>query len=150
MSLYETVGSQLKEAMKSGDAAKRDVFRMLQSAMKNEAIEKMKQPQDFSDEESLVVVRRLVKQRKESVTQFESGGRADLAEKEKGEIAILEAFLPTAMPEEELTALVREAIAESGAIGKADMGKAMGVAMKKVAGRADGNAVRAMVEKILS
>lgn len=149
MSLYEMVGNQLKEAMKSGDTVKRDVFRMLQSAIKNEAIEKMKQPQAFSDEESLAIVRRLVKQRKDSVSQFESGGRTDLAEKEKGEIAILEAFLPAAMPEGELSVLVEEAITESGATGKADMGKVMGVAMKKIAGRADGNAVRAMVEKLL-
>lgn len=150
MTLYETIGSQLKEAMKSGDALRRDTLRLLQSAIKNAAIEKRKQPAEFSDAEVEEVVRRLTKQRKDSIEQYRAGGREDLASKEEAELALLSGFLPQSLPEEELRTLIVSALAESGISTKSEMGKAMGAAMKKVAGRATGDDVRRIVESILT
>lgn len=150
MTLYETIGGHLKEAMKSGDTVRRDTLRMLQSAVKNVAIDKRKAPAELSDSEVEDVVRRLVKQRKDSIGQYRAGNREDLAEKEEAELSMLAAYLPQAMPEAELRALVEETLRETGMTSKAQMGQAMGMVMKKVAGRASGDDVRKMVESLLS
>lgn len=150
MSLYETIGSHLKEAMKSGDTLKRDTLRLLQSAIKNMAIEKRKSSTECTDAEIEDVLRRLTKQRKDSIEQYHAGGRADLAEQEASELRLLEVYLPQAMPESELATLVKTTLAESGMTLKTQMGQAMGVVMKRVAGRASGDDVRRMVENILS
>lgn len=149
MPLYETIHGALKDAMKAGDAERRDAIRSVESALKNEAIEKRKPVSDLSDEETVAVLRRLAKQRRESAESYRAGGREDLAGKEERELALIGSYLPAAMPEEELRNLVEEAKAETGAASKADFGKLMGAAMGKVAGRADGNAVKSMVEKVL-
>ena len=149
MNLYETIGTHLKEAMKSGDTLRRDTLRLLQSAIKNVAIEKRKAPADFSDSEVEEVIRRMVKQRKDSIEQYRAGNRADLAEQEEAESALLSAYLPQAMPEEELCALIESALKASGMTTKTQMGQAMGVVMKKVAGRASGDDVRRIVEALL-
>jgi hypothetical protein len=149
MSLYETIGTHLKEAMKSGDTLRRDTLRLLSSAIKNVAIEKRKAPAEFSDDEVEDVLRRMVKQRKDSIEQYRAGNRADLAEKEEAELTLLAAYLPQAMPEEELTVLVRETLSEAGLTSKAQMGQAMGLAMKQAAGRASGDDVRRIVETLL-
>lgn len=135
--------------MKSGDTERRDVIRLLQSALKNAAIEWRKPAADLSDEEVQGVVRRLVKQRKDSIEQYRAGGREDLVENETKEMIILSEFLPAEMPEAELRQLVAEALAETGITSRKDMGKAMGAAMKKVAGRASGDAVKAVVMELL-
>lgn len=150
MTLYETIGNHLKEAMKSGDTLRRDTLRLLQSAIKNVAIEKRKAPAEFSDDEVEEVLRRLTKQRKDSIEQYRAGNRADLAEKEEAELHLLAAYLPQAMPEEELRVIVEAALAEAGITAKSQMGQAMGVVMKKVAGRASGDDVRRVVEEHLS
>lgn len=150
MTLYETIGTHLKEAMKKGDTLRRDTLRLLQSAIKNIAIDKHKSPAEFSDAEVEEAIRRLVKQRKDSIEQFRAGGRADLAEKEEAESSILSAYLPQAMPGEALRALVEATLKESGLVAKAQMGQAMGAAMKAVAGRASGDDVRRIVEGFLS
>ncbi|OGI16197.1 MAG: hypothetical protein A3E38_02520 [Candidatus Moranbacteria bacterium RIFCSPHIGHO2_12_FULL_54_9] len=150
MSLYETIGTHLKEAMKSGDALRRDTIRLLSSAIKNTAIEKRKAPAELSDSEVEDVIRRLTKQRKDSIEQYRAGNRADLAEKEAAELVLLSEYLPQAMPEEELRALVQAALLESGITTKAQMGQAMGAVMKKVAGRAAGDDVRRMVDALLT
>jgi uncharacterized protein len=150
MGLYETIGTHLKEAMKSGDNMKRDTLRLLQSAVKNAAIEKRKSPTEFSDEEMQDVVRRLVKQHKDSIEQYRAGNRSDLVEKEEAELNVLSAYLPQAMAEEELRSLVEAALKESGITAKSQMGQAMGIVMKKAAGRADGNDVRRIAEGLLS
>lgn len=150
MSLYETIGTHLKEAMKSGDTVKRDTLRLLQSAVKNAAIEKRKTPAEFSDEEVEDVIRRLVKQYKDSIEQYRAGKRDDLVSKEEAELNVLSAYLPQAMAEEELRALVEAALKEAGITAKSQMGQAMGMAMKKVSGRADGNDVRRIVGSLLS
>jgi len=150
MSLYQTLGDDLKQAMKAGDVFKRDTLRLLQSAVKNVAIEKRQAPADLSDTEVEDVIKKLVKQRKDSIAQYQSGNRADLAAKEQEELDLLATYLPEAMPEAELKALVEEALKESGLTTKDKMGQAMGVAMKKVAGRASGDDVRRVVESLLS
>lgn len=149
MTLYETIGTHLKEAMKSGDTLRRDTLRLLQSALKNVAIEKHKAPDQFSDSEVEDVLKRLVKQRKDSVEQFRAGSREDLALKEEAELNLLAAYLPQAMGEEELRMLVASALEEAGMTTKTQIGQAMGVAMKQVAGRASGDDVRRIVETIL-
>lgn len=150
MTLYETIGNHLKEAMKSGDTVRRDTLRMLQSAVKNVAIDKRKAPAELIDSEVEDVIRRLTKQRKDSIEQYRAGNREDLAEKEEVELAMLAAYLPQAMPEAELRVLVEEALREAGIAEKSKMGQAMGMVMKKVAGRASGDDVRRMVESLLS
>jgi uncharacterized protein YqeY len=150
MALYETIGNHLKEAMKSGDTFRRDTLRLVQSAVKNVAIDKHKAPAELSDSEIEDVLRRLVKQRKDSVEQYRAGGREDLASSEEAELKLLAAYLPQAMPEAELRVLVEEALKESGITEKSKMGQAMGAVMKKVAGRASGDDVRKMVESLLS
>ena len=150
MTLYETIGSHLKEAMKAGDALKRDTLRLLQSALKNAAIEKREDPSALSDAEVEEVVKRLVKQRKDSIEQYLAGNRKDLAEKEESELALLSAYLPEAMPEAELAVLVGETLQEAGITEKSKMGQAMGIVMKKVAGRASGDDARRIVSEMLS
>lgn len=150
MSLYQTLGEHLKEAMKSGETVRRDTLRLLQSAIKNVAIEKRKAAPELADTEVEEVIKRLVKQRKDSIEQYRAGNREDLVAKEEAELTLLSAYLPEAMPQEELEVLVRETLSEAGLTSKAEMGQAMGLAMKKVAGRADGQAVRKAVEACLS
>lgn len=149
MSLKLKIISDLKNAMKAGDTAKRDTLRMLDSAVKNVEIEKKKRETGLTDEEILEVVARSVKQRKDSIAQFESGGRPELAEKEKAEIAILMAYMPEQMGEDKVREIVKEIIAETGAASKADIGKVMGQAMGRLKGQADGNLVKKIAEEEL-
>lgn len=150
MTLYETVNAHLKEAMKSGDTLRRDTLRLFQSALKNVAIEKHKNPDQFSDSEVEDILKRLVKQRKDSIEQFRAGSREDLALKEESELNLLSAYLPQAMGEEDLRALVASALKTAGMTTKTQTGQAMGVVMKQVAGRASGDDVRRIVETLLS
>lgn len=150
MALYAQLRDDLKAAMKGGDTLRRDVIRFLDSALKNAAIEKRKPVAELTDQEVEEVIRRSIKQRKDSIEQYAAGGRAELAEQERSEVAVLETYLPAAMPDAELESLVREALAEAGAVSAADFGKAMGAVMKKVAGRAEGDRVKAVVQKLLA
>lgn len=150
MTLYETIGTHLIEAMKSGDTLRRDTLRLLQSAMKNVAIEKRKAATELSDQEVQEVMRKLSKQRKESIEQFRKGKREDLALKEEAELNLLSAYLPQSMEGEALHTLVTETLSEAGLTSKSQMGQAMGLVMKKVAGRATGEDVRRAVETFLS
>lgn len=150
MSLYQTLSEDLKQAMKAGDVFKRDTLRLLQSAVKNVAIEKRQAPAELPDAEVEAVIKKLVKQRKDSVEQYEAGNRPDLAAQEKEELDFLATYLPAAMPESELQNLVSEALAEAGIATKDQMGQAMGVVMKKVAGRASGDDVKRVVMSLLS
>ena len=150
MGLYQTLGDDLKQAMKAGDAFKRDTLRLLQSAVKNVAIDKRVAPADLVDADVLDVIKKLVKQRKDSITSYRAGGREDLATKGEEELALLATYWPAAMPESELEALVAGALTEAGLTTKDQMGQAMGVVMKKVAGRASGDDVKRVVLSILS
>jgi len=150
MALYQSIGEHLKESMKAGDVFRRDTLRLLQSAIKNVAIEKRKDPSELSDTEIEDVVKRLVKQRRDSMEQYRAGNREDLASQEEKESELLSQYLPAAMPEEELNVLVTEVLAECGIVSRSQMGQAMGMVMKKVAGRASGDDVRRLVEAKLS
>jgi hypothetical protein len=149
MSLKAKILEDLKSAMKEGDTVKRDTLRMLDSMIKNVEIEKMKKEKGLADEEVQEVIVRAVKQRKDSVTQYETGGRSDLADKEQKEIAVLSGYMPAQMGEDEIRMAVKETISEIGASGKAEMGKVMGPAMAKLKGKADGQIVRKIVEEEL-
>ncbi len=150
MPLFQQMTEELKVAMKSGDVLKRDTIRFVQSAVKNEAIEMRKPAVELSDEEVLVVVKKLSKQRKDSIAQYQAANRMDLVEKERAELALIEVYLPAQMSEAEVERIVREAIAEAGATDKSALGKVMGVAMKKTAGQADGNSIRTIAERLLA
>ena len=149
MSLKRKIIEDLKSAMKAGDAQKRDTLRYLDSMVKNVEIEKKKKEEGLSDEEVQEVIARAVKQRKDSITQFETGGRPELAEKEQKEIEILMVYMPEQMGEDDVRKIVKEVIVETGASGMASIGKVMGPAMANLNGQADGNVVKRIVEEEL-
>ena len=149
MTLSERIDSDLKDAMRAKDAGKLGVLRMLKSAIKNAAIEKCGGSATLDDAESTQVIRKQVKQRQDSIESFEKGGRAELAAKEKEELAILTGYLPQAMSSEELSAAVKEAVAEVGATSRAQMGAVMKVLQGKLAGRADGKSLSQEVQRQL-
>jgi uncharacterized protein len=150
MTLHERVDSDLKEAMRAKDAAKVGVLRMLKSALKYAAIAKAGAEADLDDAEAVQVIRKQAKQRQDSIESFEKGGRAELAEKEKEELAILNSYLPQAMGPDELANVVRETIADVGATSKAQMGSVMKALQARLGGRADGKTLSAEVQKQLS
>ena len=149
MTLPQRIDSDLKDAMRAKDATRLGVLRMLKSALKYAAIEKSGAEGELDDAESTQVIRKQVKQRQDSIESFEKGGRAELAEKEKNELAILNRYLPAAMSAEEITRLVREAIAEVGATSRAQMGAVMKALGPRVAGRADGKTLSQEVQRQL-
>jgi uncharacterized protein YqeY len=149
MTLQEQLREDLKQAMRSGETLRRDVIRFLESALKNVAIDKRKPVTELTEEEVLEVVRRSVKQRRDSIDQYTAGGRADLAEKELLEVEILQTYLPQMLEESVVRALVEQAVAESGATDMKDFGRAMGAAVRLVAGRSDGALVKRLVEEVL-
>jgi uncharacterized protein YqeY len=148
MTLQERIDSDLKDAMRAKDAGRLNVLRMLKSALKYAAIEKSDAGLD--DAAATQVIRKQVKQRQDSIESFEKGGRPELAAKEKEELEMLNAYLPKGMNADELTAMVRETIAEVGATSKAQMGAVMKAMQTKAAGRADGKTLSAEVSKQLS
>ena len=150
MSLTERIDADLKDAMRAREAMRLGVLRMLKAALKNTAIEKGGAEAQLDDAEATQVIRKQVKQRQDSFESFEKGGRPELAEKEKAEIAILEQYLQAQIGAEELSRLVREAIAEAGATSKAQMGAVMKALGPKVAGRADGRTISQEVQKQLA
>lgn len=147
--LKQKIIDDLKAAMKAGDTARRDTLRMLDSMIKNTEIEKRKREEGLSDVEVQEVAARAIKQRKDAIAQYETGGRPELAEKEKAEIEILSAYVPEQLSADETRVKVREVIIEVGAAGKADMGKVMGAAMSRLKGQADGALVKKIVEEEL-
>jgi uncharacterized protein len=150
MTLQQRVDSDLKEAMRAKEATKLGVLRMLKSALKYAAIAKSDAEAELNDAEAVQVIRKQAKQRQDSIESFEKGGRAELADKEKEELAILNGYLPQGMSPDELAKVVRETIAEVGATSKAQMGAIMKALQPKVGGRADGKMLSAEVQKQLS
>ncbi|MEY2563932.1 MAG: uncharacterized protein QOH88_2125 [Verrucomicrobiota bacterium] len=150
MTLSERIDSDLKDAMRAKDAAKLGVLRMLKSALRYSAIEKAGAEAQLDDVEAAQVIRKQVKQRQDSIEQFEKGGRPELAAKEKEELALLNAYLPQGLSADELAKIVRETIAEVGATSKAQMGAVMKAVQAKVAGRADGKTLSQEVQRQLS
>jgi uncharacterized protein YqeY len=150
MILQQRVDSDLKEAMRAKDATKLGVLRMIKSALKYAAIAKSDAEAELNDAEAVQVIRKQAKQRQDSIESFEKGGRAELADKEKQELAILNTYLPQGMSPDELAKIVRETIAELGATSKAHMGAVMKKLQAKTDGRADGKTLSAEVQKQLS
>jgi hypothetical protein len=148
--LAEQIDHDLKEAMKARDAARLGTLRMLKSALKYAAIEKSGADAVVDDETAVTVIRKQIKQREDAAEGFEKGGRPDSAASERAEIEVMNVYLPAALSAEELAAIVKEAIAESGATGKAQMGAVMKLAQVKAAGRADGKSLSAEVQKHLA
>jgi uncharacterized protein YqeY len=150
MTLQQRVDSDLKETMRAKDATKLGVLRMLKSALKYAAIAKSDAEAELTDAEAVQVIRKQAKQRQDSIESFEKGGRAELADKEKEELAILNTYLPQGMSPDELAKVVRETIAELGATSKAQMGAVMKALQAKVDGRADGKTLSAEVARQLN
>ncbi|TDF96738.1 GatB/YqeY domain-containing protein [Paenibacillus piri] len=146
MSLSERLNEDMKLAMKSQAKFKLSVIRMVRAAIKNIEIDQRK---TLDDQEVLDVLSREIKQRKDSLQEFEKAGRDDLAETVKAEIDILMEYLPQQLTEEEVKAIVQQTIQEVGASSKADMGKVMSALMPKVKGRADGKLVNQAVQQYL-
>ncbi|MBI5370042.1 GatB/YqeY domain-containing protein [Candidatus Uhrbacteria bacterium] len=146
MSLANRISDDMKEAMKTKNSATLSTLRLLRSAMKNKQIDVQ---HELSDEEILAVIKTSVKQLRDSIESFESGGRQDLAQSARGEVIVLEAYLPAQLTDEQLERMVKEAITQTGATSKQDMGKVMGAAVKAVSGGADGSRIKQIVEKFL-
>ena len=148
MSLRDQIIADMTAAMKAKDAARTSTLRMLKAAIINRQIEK---GGELDDEELMKLLRSQVKQRRDSVEQYEKGGRQDLVDKEAAEIAVIEAYLPQAASLEEIDQAVAEAIAETGATSMKDMGAVMKAVMPRLAGKnADGRAVSETVKKKLA
>jgi uncharacterized protein len=150
MTLQEKIDSDLKEAMRAKEAERLSVLRMVKSAIMNAAIEKHGAGGKLADSDAIVVLRKQVKQRQDSVAGFEKGGRPELAEKERREIGILSEYLPQPLTTEEVASIVQAAIAETGASSKAQMGQVMKIVNEKAAGRADGRTLSEAVQKALN
>ncbi|SDY51700.1 hypothetical protein SAMN05421736_102156 [Evansella caseinilytica] len=148
MSFLDQLNQDLKEAMKNKEKQRLSVIRSVKSALQNETIKLQKE--ELAEDEVLTVLNREMKQRKESLHEFEQANREDLVEKIKVEIELLQVYLPSQLSDEELQALVDETVNEVGASTSADMGKVMGAIMPKVKGRADGGKVRQLVQKSLT
>jgi hypothetical protein len=147
MSLKARITEDMKTAMKGGDKDRLAVIRLIQAAIKQKEVDERIQ---LDDVQTLAVLEKMIKQRRDSVQQFQAAGRTDLADKETFEIGVIEAYLPAKMSDAELDALIAAAIAEAGATSPKDMGKVMGLAKGKAAGRADMGKVSELIKKKLA
>ncbi len=146
MSLSDKLMDELKAAMKARDTVRVSTIRLLRGQLKDRRIDK---GADLTEEEELAVLSNAAKKRKEAIEAYEKGGRSDLAEKERQELAIIETFLPTPLSEAEIERIVEQVIAEVGASGLQDLGAVMKDAMSRLKGRADGRLVQALVRRKL-
>jgi uncharacterized protein YqeY len=147
MTLKARINDDLKAAMRGGDARRRDALRLLLAAVKQREVDERK---ELADADVVGVIERMIKQRRESIAQFEKGGRHDLAQNEKFESDLLQGYMPQALSDAEIAAAVAEAISAAGASSPADMGKVMGALKGKLAGRADMSKVSALVKSKLA
>ncbi|HKY86691.1 MAG TPA: GatB/YqeY domain-containing protein [Pseudorhodoplanes sp.] len=147
MPLKEQIQNDMKTAMRGGDKARLGVIRLLQAAIKQREVDERI---TLDDAAVMAIIEKMIKQRRDSVTQFQAGGRQELADAETAEIAVLQGYLPAALSDAEIDAIIQSAIAESGAAGIKDMGKVMGVVKPKVQGRADMGAVSGKIKARLS
>jgi uncharacterized protein YqeY len=143
MTLREQINEDLKAAMRGGDVACRDTIRLLLAALKQREVDERKV---LTDADVLGIVEKMLKQRRDSISQFEQGGRQDLADREKQELVLLQAYMPQALGADEIAAAVAAAVAETGAAAPSDMGKVMAVLKPRLAGRADMSQVSAAVK----
>lgn len=149
MSLQKDIHSQIKEAMLKKEAVRLSVLRGLSAAFTNELVAKMRKPTDeLKDDEAMAVIKRSVKQRKDSIEQFQKGGRPDLVESETAELKILETFLPKMMSREEIQKIAEAQKAKLGITDKSKLGQFIGAVMRETKGQADGQDVKAVVESL--
>ena len=147
MSLKEQITEDMKTAMRAKDSARLGTIRLLQAAIKQKEVDERV---TLDDTAVVAIVDKLIKQRKDSIAAFESAGRQDLADREKAEMAVLQAYLPARLSADEVAAEVRAIVAELGARTPADMGKVMGVVKTRLAGKADMGEVSAAVKAALA
>ncbi len=147
MSLKELITEDMKAAMRAKDAQKLGTIRLLTAAIKQKEVDERV---DITDTLVLAIIEKMLKQRKDSITQFEAGGRQDLADIEKAEVAVLSAYMPAGLSDTEVAAAVAAAVTDSGAVGPQDMGKVMAILKPALAGRADMTAVSGLVKAALS
>jgi len=147
MTLKDRITEDMKTAMRAGEKERLATIRLILSAIKQREVDERI---TLDDSQVLAAIEKMIKQRREAITQFEAGGRADLVAKETAEIAILQAYLPAQMSDTEIDALIAEAIASTGAASIKDMGKVMGAVKAKAQGRADMGAVSARIKQKLS
>ena len=145
--LAESIRGDLTAAVRAGDGLRRDTLRLLIAALDNARIAAGR---DLADEDAHAVLQREAKQRRESIGEYRAGGRDDLADRERDELAIVEAYLPDQLGEDELRAIAREVVAATGASGPGDLGAVMGPLMQRVRGRADGRQANAIVRELLA
>ena len=147
MLLKDQITEDMKAAMRAKEAVKLGTIRLLTAAMKQKEVDERV---ELTDALVLAIIEKMIKQRKDSIQQFEAGGRQDLADIEKAELAILSAYMPASLSEAEIKATVAEAVTASGAAGPQDMGKVMAIVKPKLAGRADMTVVSALVKAALA
>ena len=147
MTLKTQISDDMKAAMRAKEAGKLATIRLLLAEIKRKEVDEQI---ELNDTQVVAVVEKMIKQRKDSITQFEAGGRADLADIEKAELAVLVAYMPAGLSDEEVAAEVAPAVAASGAAGPQDMGKVMAIVKPKLAGRADMTLVSTLVKKALA
>lgn len=143
MALREQINDDLKVAMRGGEVARRDTIRLLLAALKQREVDERK---TLTDADVLGIIEKMLKQRRDSISQFEQGGRQDLADKEKQELVLLQAYMPQALGDAEIAAAVAAAVTATGAAAPADMGKVMAILKPQLAGRADMSKVSAVVK----
>jgi uncharacterized protein len=147
MALKDQITEDMKNAMRAKEAGRLATIRLILSEIKRKEVDEQI---SVSDEQTVAIIEKMIKQRKDSITQFEAGGRPDLADIEKAELVVLSAYMPAGLSDEEIAAEVAAAVAASGAAGPQDMGKVMGIVKPKLAGRADMTVVSALVKKALT
>ncbi|WP_256078276.1 GatB/YqeY domain-containing protein [Massilia sp. YIM B04103] len=147
MGLKAQISDDMKNAMRAKEAGKLATIRLLLAEIKRKEVDEQI---EVDDAQTVAIVEKMIKQRKDSITQFEAGGRADLADIEKAELVVLAAYMPAGLSDEEVAAAVAAAVASTGAADPQDMGKVMGVLKPQLAGRADMTVVSALVKKALT
>jgi len=147
MGLREQITEDMKNAMRAKEAGRLSTIRLILAEIKRKEVDERI---EVDDQQTVAIVEKMIKQRKDSITQFEAGGRADLADIEKAELVVLAAYMPAGLSDDEIAAEVTAAVAASGAAGPPDMGKVMAIVKPKLAGRADMTVVSALVKKALA
>jgi uncharacterized protein YqeY len=147
MSLKEQITNDMKAAMRAKEAGKLATIRLILAEIKRKEVDEQI---EVNDQQTVAIVEKMIKQRKDSITQFEAGNRADLADIEKAELDVLVAYMPAGLSDEEIAAEVAAAVSASGAAGPQDMGKVMAIVKPKLAGRADMTVVSTLVKKALT
>ena len=147
MSLKEQITNDMKAAMRAKEASKLATIRLILAEIKRKEVDEQI---EVNEQQTVAIIEKMIKQRKDSITQFEAGNRPDLAEIEKAELEVLATYMPAGLSDDEIAAEVAAAVAASGAAGPQDMGKVMGIVKPKLAGRADMTVVSNLVKKALS